>query len=387
MNLRLLRPFSIAVGTLSAVPLSFIRRPPALVRARIPRPVLGAVTTVVAALIVGGCGSSSSPSSSASHTAGATSSAISTTSSASAQTSSASATAAVAELGPAQHPRASQFPSARGKSLKDLGTLARSSVQLGAATGTFTPGVQRFAFALTTNDGRFVYAPTAIYIASSPGAPAKGPFLAPADPMTVQPQYRSKQNSGPGGIQAIYAASVPVPKAGTYFVLALTQGPKGIIGATGELAAAQSSAIPAVGQRPPRIATDTNASVHGNKALLTTRQPPESMAAQSLDQVLGHKPVALLFSTPQLCTSRVCGPVTDVAVQLQHRFGDKVAFIHQEVYVDNQPSKGLRPQLTAFHLRTEPWLFAINRQGKIAARLEGPFGTTELNRAIQAALR
>lgn len=383
-----LRPISLTVGTLSTVPLSFTRRPGRVAPARPSHPLLTAVTTLVAAaLIVAGCGSSSSPSSSSSHAAGATSAATSTASTSSAQNTPASPAPAVAQLGPAQHPRASQFPSARGKSLKDLGTLARSSVQLGAATGTFTPGVQRFAFALTTSDGRFVYAPTAIYVAPSPGAPAKGPFLAPADPMTVQAQYRSKQNSGPGGIQAIYAAQVPVPKAGTYFVLALTQGPKGIIGATGELAAARSSAIPAVGQRPPRIATDTSATVHGNEALLTTRQPPESMAAQSLNQVLGRKPVALLFSTPQLCTSRVCGPVTDVAVQLQRRFGDKVAFIHQEVYVDNQPSKGLRPQLKAFHLRTEPWLFAIDRKGTIVARLEGAFGTTELTRAIQAALR
>ena len=225
-----------------------------------------------------------------------------------------------------------------------------------------------------------MYAPTALYIATNPGAPAKGPFLAPADPMSVLPQYRSKQNAGPGGIQAIYGAHLPVPKAGTYFLLSLTRGPKGLIGATGELAAAPSSLIPAVGQHPPNIATDTLSSVHGNESLLTTRLPPESMAAASLDQVLGKKPVALLFSTPQLCVSRVCGPVTDVAVQIQQRFGSRVEFIHQEVYVDNQPSKGLRPQLKAFHLRTEPWLFAINRHGTIVARLEGAFGTTELLR-------
>ncbi len=38
----------------------------------------------------------------------------------------------------------------------------------------------------------------ALYIAKTPTSPAKGPFLAPADPMTVPPQYRSKQNTGPG---------------------------------------------------------------------------------------------------------------------------------------------------------------------------------------------
>lgn len=296
-------------------------------------------------------------------------------------------TPAVAELPAAERPRPAQFPPAGGRSLQQLGKLVNASVQLGAATGTFTPGTRRFAFALTTNAGRFVYAPTAIYVAATAHSPAKGPFLAPADPMGVAPQYRSRQNAGPGGIAAIYAAALPVPHAGTYSVLSLTRTSQGLVGAPGELAVAATSPIPDVGQRPPAIATDTAATVHGDAALLTTRLPPEHMASVSLDQVLGHKPIALLFSTPQLCISRVCGPVTDVAVELQHQFGNRVTFIHEEVYVDNQPSKGLRPQLTAFHLRTEPWLFAINRRGVIVARLEGAFGTTELRQALEAALQ
>ena len=48
---------------------------------------------------------------------------------------------------------------------------------------------------------------------------------------------------------------------------------------------------------------------------------------------------------------------------------------------------GLRPQLKAFHLETEPWLFTINRQGKIAARLEGSFGINAFTRSLEAALR
>ncbi len=268
-----------------------------------------------------------------------------------------------------------------------MGALVKSSAQLGAATGTFTPGLRRLAFALTNSSGAFIYAPTAVYIATSPGAPARGPFLAPADPMTVAPQYRSKQNAGPGGIQAIYATQVPAPKAGTYYVLSLTRVPGGLIGAPGEIAVAASSLIPDVGQRPPDIQTDTLATVHGNAALLTTRIPPEQMQSVSLNQVLGKQPVALLFSTPQLCISRVCGPVTDVAVQLQHQFGSQIAFIHEEVYVGNQPAKGLRPQLKAFHLETEPWLFVLNRHGIITARLEGAFGVAELRQALEAVLR
>ncbi len=264
--------------------------------------------------------------------------------------------------------------------------MVKSTAQFGGATGTFTPGVRRVAFALNTKTGGFVYAPTAIYVATTPTSPAKGPYLAPADPMVVAPQYRSKQNAGPGGIQAIYSAQIALPHPGTYTVLAITRGPNGLVGSPGEVAVAKTSPIPDVGQRPPAIATDTAASVHGDTSLLTTRVPPEDMHSVSFNQVLGKKPIALLFSTPQLCISRVCGPVTDIAVSLQREFAGKITFIHQEVYVANQPTKGLRPQLKAFHLQTEPWLFTVDRKGVIVARLEGAFGINEFRQALEAAL-
>jgi hypothetical protein len=85
--------------------------------------------------------------------------------------------------------------------------------------------------------------------------------------------------------------------------------------------------------------------------------------------------------------SRVCGPVTDIVASLQHQFENRIAFVHQEVYVLNQPAKGLRAQLKAFHLQTEPWLFTVNRSGIIAARLEGAFGVKAVAGALEAALR
>ena len=350
------------------------------------RPRLLPVAVACAATALAACGSSANHSSSSNASGTATQTPGTQTSSTT--TSSAPVLPpAVAELPAAERPQANQFPAARGRTPEQLGALVKSSAQLGAATGTFTPGARRLAFGLTASSGAFIYAPTAIYIAGAPNQPAMGPFLAPADPMGVAPQYRSQQNSGPGGIQAIYATHVPLAHPGTYTILALTRTANGLIGSPGEIAVAPSSLIPNVGQRPPAIATDTAATVHGDTALLTTRVPPESMHAVSLNQVLGKRPVALLFSTPQFCISRICGPVTDIAVQLQHQYGGRVAFIHQEVYVNNQPSKGLRPQLKAFHLETEPWLFIINRHGVIVARLEGAFGVNEVAQALQAALR
>jgi hypothetical protein len=341
---------------------------------------------LIAAAALAGCGSSSSSSSSSASTA-STASKTQTDSPTTSTASTKGPPPAIAELPAAEHPRSDQFPPARGKTLQQLASTVHATAQLGAATGTFTPGTGRFAFALNTSSGAFIYAPTALYIARSPNSPAQGPFLAPADPMTVAPQYRSQQNAGPGGIQAIYAARLPLPHAGTYTVLSLTRTSSGLIGAPSEVAVAPSSPIPAVGQRPPAIATDTPASVGANKSLLTTRLPADDMHSVSFKDVLGKRPIVLLFSTPQLCMSKVCGPVTDIAVQLEHRFGKQAVFIHEEVYVNNQPSNGLRPQLKAFHLQTEPWLFTIDRQGKIAARLEGSFGVNAFTQAIEAALR
>ena len=89
--------------------------------------------------------------------------------------------------------------------------------------------------------------------------------------------------------------------------------------------------------------------------------------------VVGKKPVVLLFATPALCQSRVCGPVTDVAEQVKQEFGDRVAFIHQEIYNNNSINDGPRPQMRAFHLNTEPWAYVIDKSGKVSTVLQGPF--------------
>ena len=91
-------------------------------------------------------------------------------------------------------------------------------------------------------------------------------------------------------------------------------------------------------------------------------------------RLVGKKPVALLFATPQLCQSRVCGPVVDVGLQLKSTYGTRVEFIHQEVYKDNDPKKGLRAPLKPFNLAHRA-LALRRRQGRpITARLEGSFG-------------
>src|SRR2546423_14452059 len=135
--------------------------------------------TLVVAIPLAGCGSS---------TSGPASTTQPSTTQTTATEPSGTLRPAVDELAAAQRPQAGQFPTPHGRTLRQLAAQVRSAARLGAATGSFTPGQRRYAFALNTSSGAFIYAPTALYIARSPDAPAAGPFLAPADPLTVPPK-------------------------------------------------------------------------------------------------------------------------------------------------------------------------------------------------------
>jgi hypothetical protein len=207
--------------------------------------------------------------------------------------------------------------------------------------------------------------------------------------LVTEGRYRSKQaaeESDP--FAAVYETEVPFDRKGSWAVLVVTQTGNTYVAAPASVQVATKKAdkIPDVGEQAPKVETDTLASVGGNEDLLDTRTPPSDMHERSFDEVVGTKPVVLLFSTPQLCQSRVCGPVTDIALQMKAEYGDRMEFIHQEVYADNRPDGGLRQPLQAFRLRTEPWLFVVGADGKITARLEGSFGLNAFEDALKTAL-
>ena len=294
-----------------------------------------------------------------------------------------------ADLAAASSATEADFPAVGGRTLQQIADTARAGNQVGFASSVFNPGDNRVAFGVIDKSNSFVYGKSAVYIARDPTDKALGPYPAPADTLLTKPAFRSQNaavESSP--IAQIYAARVPFPKTGDYAVLVVTKQGEGLTGAPAQVRVTPNGQIPNVGDRPPRVSTDTVARAAGNLAAIDTRRPfAPSLHKTNFKDVLGKKPVALLFATPQLCQSRVCGPVVDIALQMQQKYGDRMAFIHQEVYRDNQVSKGLRAPLQAFHLQTEPWLFTIGRDGRVAARLEGSFGVKEFQEAIQAALK
>lgn len=280
------------------------------------------------------------------------------------------------------------FPAPQGRTLQQLASTIRPGSQAALASSVFVRGENRVAFGLFDAENAFLYGPTALYAAATPKDRARGPFPAPIDSMVPEEPYLSETTeTDPAAPKAVYETDVSLPRPRRYAILAVTSQDGGLVGATTELTVKRSSPIPAIGERPPAIETPTVDSVGGEIEKIETRVPPDEMHEVSFDDVLGKRPVALLFSTPALCVSRTCGPVTDLAVELQDTYRKRMTFIHNEVYVQNNPNKGLRPQLRAFHLRTEPWLFTFDQEGEVAARLEGAFGIDAFRRAVEAAQR
>jgi hypothetical protein len=289
--------------------------------------------------------------------------------------------------------RAQDFPKAKGQTLQRLLASLGGGPVLAPSGQEFRTGKHRFGFALFRRDrSQITDASVAVYVARAGGGPAKGPYLARYESLDVRPQFQSRQTAtDPNAAKSIYSTDIPFDKPGRWDVLGIARQGKKLVAATLPQAGIMvkdeaGDPIPAVGHRPPRIHTPTVASVGGNVASIDTRLPPSSMHDVDFADVLGKKPVVLLFATPQLCQSRVCGPVVDLAEQVKAKpESSDVAFIHMEVYRDNRIDKGIRPQMSAFHLLSEPWLFVFDRSGKVSTRIEGAFSERELDEAIAKA--
>jgi len=293
------------------------------------------------------------------------------------------------QLAEASSPARADFPATRGRSLQEVASTTQAGNKVGFATSVLVPGTQRLAFGVLDRRNAFVYGKTAVYIARRPDSPARGPYVAPGDALVTKPAFRSQTAaSETSPIAAIYSARVPFGRPGQWAILVVTKRGSRLLGAPSIIDVKASNPIPDVGERPPAVDTETTAGVGGNEKAIDTRVPaaPE-LHKVSFKDVVGKKPVALLFATPQLCQSRVCGPVVDIALQMREQYGDRMTFIHQEVYKDNVVANGLREPLQQFHLDTEPWLFTVRRDGTIAARLEGSFGVKEFRAAVEAALQ
>jgi hypothetical protein len=220
--------------------------------------------------------------------------------------------------------------------------------------------------------------------------PSVGPFPAKVESLATQPAFRAQTTSDdPDAATVVYSTDVDFPSAGEWRIAALIKEGDEYTGTLlPSIEVGAVSRIPRVGDKAPLIHTPTPEDVGGDLSKITTRIPPDTQNQVDYADVLGKEPIILLFATPQFCQSRVCGPVVDVAEQVKEIYGDKAAFIHMEIWKDNDPStEEVRPQVRAFHLPSEPWLFAIERDGTVGAVIQGALGVEALTDAVERVTR
>jgi len=322
---------------------------------------------------------------------------------------------ATALAGSRPAPPKSAFPTVAGRTLRQVLKAADGPAEsvISPAATVFYPGENRYPFGVFDRDEEEIPdAEVALYMAKVPrpksGAksrsgsrgqtakaltqaldqPARGPFPAAIESLAVKPAFRAKATEeGPDAASVVYSTQLSLPSEGEWRIAAIlkedgelrgTLLPSAVVG--------EFTRIPEPGQRAPVIHTPTAQDVGGELSKVTTRIPPDSQNEVDYAEALGKEPIVLLFATPEFCQSRVCGPVVDVAEQAKQEYGDKAAFIHMEIYNDNDPAKGVRPQVRTFRLPSEPYLFAIDRQGVVRDTVEGAFGLKLMHEAADKAI-
>lgn len=283
-------------------------------------------------------------------------------------------------------PSSTQFPSVKGQTWADVAQTAPKDPQtvVSPAGQTYEQGRNRFSFGLFKVDrSQIPDAKVAIYAAHGHTGTLQGPYPARIESLQTEPAFKSQTVSqDPEAATVAYVSNLKFAKPGEWRLIAMVDDGNGFVpNLLPSIEVGAYPKIPDVGDMAPRIHTPTVADV-GDVSKIDTRSPHDTMHDIDFFDAVGKKPTVLLFATPALCTSRVCGPMVDIEEQVKSETNSDVAFIHQEVYNGNDPNKGIRPQLRAYGLQTEPWLFVIDKTGRISTRIEGPFSVADLTDAV-----
>ncbi|OGO52632.1 MAG: hypothetical protein A2148_06970 [Chloroflexi bacterium RBG_16_68_14] len=158
----------------------------------------------------------------------------------------------------------------------------------------------------------------------------------------------------------------------------------------------EESQYPDIGDPAPPSANLTLKEEPNIRRLSTDEEPEPALYQMTVAEALqAGKPLVVVFATPAFCQTRFCGPVVDNVEAMWQEYGDQGNFIHIEPFeldAEGQLAAGAQggPVVSApmleWQLQTEPWVFVVDADGRIAARFEGTASPDEIRDAIQAAL-
>lgn len=178
--------------------------------------------------------------------------------------------------------------------------------------------------------------------------------------------------------RGVYAAEVTLDRAG-FWAAQLTAELDGK-SKTGQamFEVYEEARYPAVGEAAPKTDNLTIDSKDAPTEAIDSRArdgakipDPELHDITIAESIRRKEPALVVFSTPVYCVSQFCGPITDMASELQRDYSDRANFIHVEVWRDFQDTvvnKGAAEWIYRNKDLTEPWIYLIGSDGTIQAR-------------------
>jgi hypothetical protein len=206
-------------------------------------------------------------------------------------------------------------------------------------------------------------------------------YLADAQP-TVRAENGATFHGQGLGDRGLYVAPVSFEKAGQWGVEVAAKRESGDLPTTRwSFHVLPESQTPAIGAPAISSRNQTLKEVSSSRELCTAVPACDMHDHVIEDVVRKGRPLVVYFATPGFCVSLVCGPGLEAVQAMKDRFGDRADFIHIEIFKD--PAKSIvSPVVEEWRLPSEPWLFLVDRQGKIAAKFEAGITIQEVEPAI-----
>jgi hypothetical protein len=185
------------------------------------------------------------------------------------------------------------------------------------------------------------------------------------------------------GEKGVYVARVELPRAGTWGVEAQIERPDGAKKALrSRFEVAAKSKTPSIGSAAPPSRQPLLKDVADPKIVCTAPTPCAFHEMTVADALGLNRPTLLLFATPAFCSSALCGPDLETVQTIEPEFRGRVTFIHLEIYADPPTLEKPHRHVEEWHLPSEPWVFVLDRGGKVADKLEGGITAEELREVL-----
>ncbi len=223
-------------------------------------------------------------------------------------------------------------------------------------------------------------------------------FSADARFVPIELSYIDEQAPEPepteAGTSGVYVANVTFDRAGEWGLKAAVTTADGrqLEEAPFRFNVLENSSEPGIGDEAPGSVQPTLATVGSVEEIDSSYPARPHMHDITIAEALERdKPVVVAFATPAYCRTRMCAPVMDTIMDpLYERYHDRATFIHVEPYVLRDLRAGFVqnpvPATREWGIQSEPWVFVVGRDGRIAGKYQGPIALDEVESVLQRAL-